>query len=191
MILLEVNAQSLADMKTLIDREVSPASSRSWPIPACSWLTMARCQGDARCRRQWRQDLRARGERTGHSSPDAVAAGHTSPKHQMLMRPTLNWRKCRFTSFTSGRRGARRRDRSHSGSSRNLPALSVPHERGIRPALNDAAKYVMTPPLRDTHHQRQLWRGLRTDDLQVVSTDHCTFCFNELRHQIFETARPR
>jgi dihydropyrimidinase len=24
-----------------------------------------------------------------------------------------------------------------------------------------------------------LWRGLRTDDLQVVSTDHCPFCFNE------------
>jgi len=43
----------------------------------------------------------------------------------------------------------------------------------------DAAKYVMTPPLRDAHHQRQLWRGLRTDDLQVVSTDHCPFCFNE------------
>jgi dihydropyrimidinase len=37
----------------------------------------------------------------------------------------------------------------------------------------------MTPPLRDAHHQRQLWRGLRTDDLQVVSTDHCPFCFNE------------
>jgi dihydropyrimidinase len=37
----------------------------------------------------------------------------------------------------------------------------------------------MTPPLRDHNHQNQLWRGLRTDDLQVVSTDHCPFCFNE------------
>ena len=24
-----------------------------------------------------------------------------------------------------------------------------------------------------------LWRGLRTDDLSVVSTDHCSFCFKE------------
>jgi dihydropyrimidinase len=37
----------------------------------------------------------------------------------------------------------------------------------------------MTPPLRTHHHQTQLWRGLKTDDLQVVSTDHCPFCFNE------------
>ena len=76
-----------------------------------------------------------------------------------------------------GRRGARRRDRSHSGSCRNLPALSV-NEEYDRPGF-DAAKYVMTPPLRDAQHQRQLWRGLRTDDLQVVATDPCTFCFNE------------
>jgi dihydropyrimidinase len=37
----------------------------------------------------------------------------------------------------------------------------------------------MTPPLRDAAHQRHLWRGLRTNDLQVISTDHCPFCFNE------------
>src|SRR5438132_594625 len=43
----------------------------------------------------------------------------------------------------------------------------------------EGAKYVMTPPLRTSAHQEALWRGLRTDDLQVVSTDHCPFCFNE------------
>ena len=138
--------------------------------------------------------MRARGERTGHSSPDAVAAGHTSPKHHMLTRPTLNWRKCRFTSFTSRPPRPRRRDRSHSGSCRNLPAhyLFLTNEEYDRPGF-DAAKYVMTPPLRDAHHQRQLWRGLRTDDLQVVSTDHCTFCFNEQPYGIkySKTARPR
>jgi dihydropyrimidinase len=37
----------------------------------------------------------------------------------------------------------------------------------------------MTPPLRNEAHQEALWRGLKTDDLQVVSTDHCPFCFNE------------
>jgi dihydropyrimidinase len=43
----------------------------------------------------------------------------------------------------------------------------------------EGAKYVMTPPLRDKSNQDQLWRGLRGDDLQVVSTDHCPFCFKE------------
>ncbi len=37
----------------------------------------------------------------------------------------------------------------------------------------------MTPPLRTHEHQTALWRGLRTNDLQVISTDHCPFCFNE------------
>ncbi|WP_031065029.1 dihydropyrimidinase [Streptomyces sp. NRRL WC-3742] len=41
----------------------------------------------------------------------------------------------------------------------------------------EGAKYVCSTPLRPREHQEALWRGLRTDDLQVVSTDHCPFCF--------------
>ncbi|MCK1797209.1 dihydropyrimidinase [Streptomyces sp. XM4193] len=40
------------------------------------------------------------------------------------------------------------------------------------------AKYVCSTPLRPSEHQASLWRGLRTNDLQVVSTDHCPFCFS-------------
>jgi dihydropyrimidinase len=43
----------------------------------------------------------------------------------------------------------------------------------------EGAKYVMTPPLRDKENQERLWRGLRGDDLQVISTDHCPFCYKE------------
>jgi dihydropyrimidinase len=43
----------------------------------------------------------------------------------------------------------------------------------------EGAKYVMTPPLRDRSNQEQLWKGLRGNDLQVISTDHCPFCFKE------------
>jgi dihydropyrimidinase len=43
----------------------------------------------------------------------------------------------------------------------------------------EGAKYVLTPPLRDKRHQDELWKGLRMDDLQVISTDHCPFCFKE------------
>src|ERR1039457_3087551 len=41
----------------------------------------------------------------------------------------------------------------------------------------EGAKYVFTPPLREKHHLPKLWKGLRQDHLQVVSTDHCPFCF--------------
>jgi dihydropyrimidinase len=43
----------------------------------------------------------------------------------------------------------------------------------------EGAKYVASPPLRPVEHQAQLWRGLRTNDLSIVSTDHCPFCFVE------------
>ncbi|RKE06440.1 dihydropyrimidinase [Catellatospora citrea] len=45
----------------------------------------------------------------------------------------------------------------------------------------EGAKWVCSTPLRSKHesHQRDLWRGLRTNDLAVVSTDHCPFCFKE------------
>ncbi len=43
----------------------------------------------------------------------------------------------------------------------------------------DGAKYVFTPPLRERRNQPKLWDGLRKDNLQVVSTDHCPFCFED------------
>ncbi len=51
-----------------------------------------------------------------------------------------------------------------------------------RPGL-DGARRICSPPLRERArgHQETLWRGLRTDDLSVVSTDHCPFCDAEKR----------
>jgi len=43
----------------------------------------------------------------------------------------------------------------------------------------EGAKFVASPPLREKSHQGALWQGLRTNDLSVVSTDHCPFCFVE------------
>ncbi len=43
----------------------------------------------------------------------------------------------------------------------------------------EGAKYVCSPPLRPVRHQAELWKGLRQDDLQVVSTDHCPFDYKE------------
>jgi len=43
----------------------------------------------------------------------------------------------------------------------------------------EGAKYVFTPPLRPREHQPKLWDGLKHDHLQVVSTDHCPFCFKD------------
>ena len=43
----------------------------------------------------------------------------------------------------------------------------------------EGAKYVFTPPLREKENLPKLWDGLKHDHLQVVSTDHCPFCFED------------
>ncbi len=61
-------------------------------------------------------------------------------------------------------------------------AETCPHYLTLDSSLYDqegfeGAKYVLTPPLREKWHQDVLWNGLKRGDLQVVSTDHCTFRF--------------
>jgi dihydropyrimidinase len=45
----------------------------------------------------------------------------------------------------------------------------------------EGAKWVCSTPLRSRHepHRADLWRGLKTNDLAVVSTDHCPFCMKD------------
>jgi dihydropyrimidinase len=56
--------------------------------------------------------------------------------------------------------------------------LFLSHEDMEKPNF-EGAKYVCSPPIRPAYHSPKLWNGLRTDDLSVVSTDHCPFCFVE------------
>jgi dihydropyrimidinase len=67
---------------------------------------------------------------------------------------------------------------------RGLPAFAETCPQYLLLSLEDVAdlgwegaKYVFTPPLRERRNQPKLWDGLRNDHLQVVSTDHCPFCF--------------
>ncbi|MFV0252145.1 MAG: dihydropyrimidinase [Beutenbergiaceae bacterium] len=45
----------------------------------------------------------------------------------------------------------------------------------------EGAKWVCSTPLRSREegHQHAMWQGLRTNDLQMVSTDHCPFCMKD------------
>ncbi len=45
----------------------------------------------------------------------------------------------------------------------------------------EGAKWVCSTPLRTKHehHQTDLWKGLRLNELAIVSTDHCPFCFKD------------
>lgn len=39
----------------------------------------------------------------------------------------------------------------------------------------EGAKYVISPPLRESSDQEALWKALREKEIQTVSTDHCAF----------------
>ncbi|WP_168626589.1 MULTISPECIES: dihydropyrimidinase [unclassified Cryobacterium] len=45
----------------------------------------------------------------------------------------------------------------------------------------EGAKWVCSTPLRSREegHQNHMWHSLRTNDLQMVSTDHCPFCMKD------------
>jgi len=45
----------------------------------------------------------------------------------------------------------------------------------------EGAKWVCSTPIRSRHdgHQHAMWQSLRTNDIQMVSTDHCPFCMKD------------
>lgn len=128
---------------------------------------------------------------------EALAAGHSIPKYHALTRPALmegeaTHRAIRLAELAQAplyivhlsaaealATVAEARDRGVPAHAETCPHYLFLTQKEYERAGFEPAKYVMTPPLRDDNHQAMLWRGLNTNDLQVISTDHCPFCFNE------------
>jgi dihydropyrimidinase len=71
------------------------------------------------------------------------------------------------------------RDRGQSVFAETCPQYLFLSDADLAREGFEGAKFVCSPPLRPEGTHVDLWRGLRTDDLSVVSTDHCPFCFKE------------
>ncbi|MBE9059520.1 dihydropyrimidinase [cf. Phormidesmis sp. LEGE 11477] len=128
---------------------------------------------------------------------EALAAGNTSPKFHQLTRPRLMEGEATHRAIRIAELAEVPVYIVHLSAKEALDAVVEARDRGIHAFAEtcphylfldnsqydhpgfESAKYVMTPPLRDHHCQHELWRGLRFDDLQIVATDHCPFCFNE------------
>jgi dihydropyrimidinase len=128
---------------------------------------------------------------------EALAQGNTSPKYHALTRPQIMEAEASHRAIRLAELAEIPVYLVHLSAEEALDAVVEARDRGIpafaetcphylfltideydRPGF-EGAKYVMTPPLRTHKCQHALWRGLRFDDLQIVSTDHCPFCFNE------------
>jgi dihydropyrimidinase len=128
---------------------------------------------------------------------EALAQGNSSPKYHALTRPGILEAEATHRAIRLAELAEVPVYMVHLSAKEALESVVEARDRGIpafaetcphyllltiaeydRPGF-EAAKYVMTPPLRGHDCQQSLWRGLKFDDLQVVSTDHCPFCFNE------------
>lgn len=125
----------------------------------------------------------------------ALARGETAPKYHSLTRPEIaeaeGTNRALMLAEMAGcpvyivhLSAPRALGRVTEARDRGLPAYAETCPQYLFASFDDlaqegfeGAKFVCTPPLRPRHMQEELWRGLKTNDLQVVSTDHCPFCF--------------
>lgn len=127
----------------------------------------------------------------------ALAKGHREPKYHALTRPALAESEATFRAIKLAQMANVPVYIVHLSASEALEEVTRARSEGIyvfaetcpqylflsydnyeEPGFN-GAKYVMSPPLRAQEKQRDLWRGLAFNQLQVVSTDHCPFCMKE------------
>lgn len=126
----------------------------------------------------------------------ALAEGRTAPKYHALTRPTVAEAEGVHRAIAIAEMAespvyivhlssADALNQVREARDRGLPAFAETCPQYLFLSIDDygddfeGAKYVMTPALREKWNQDELWKGLRMDDLQVVSTDHCPFCMKE------------
>ena len=127
----------------------------------------------------------------------AIAAGRTDPVYHGLTRPPELEGEATHRAITLAKVAECPLYIVHLSAAQALEAVAEARDRGqnvfaetcpqyLYLSLDDlarpdfeGAKFVCSPPLRTPEHSSALWRGLRTNDLCVVSTDHCPFCFKE------------
>jgi dihydropyrimidinase len=127
----------------------------------------------------------------------ALAEGKRAPKYHALTRPTTAEAEATARAIALAEMAGApvyivhlscndALEKVREARDRGLPAYAETCPQYLYLSLEnmdapgfEGAKYVFTPPLREKWHQEKLWQGLAHDTLQVVSTDHCPFCFKE------------
>src|SRR5436190_3240595 len=126
----------------------------------------------------------------------ALEKGHTAPKYHALTRPTVAEAEGVHRAIAIAEMAespvyivhlscADALNQVREARDRGIPAFAETCPQYLFLSIDDygedfnGAKYVMTPPLREKWNQAELWKGLKMDDLQVISTDHCPFCMKE------------
>jgi dihydropyrimidinase len=130
----------------------------------------------------------------------ALGRGETDPKFHSLTRPVEMEEEATHRAIMLARVAKAPLYIVHMSAKEAVTAVAEARDRGAnvfgetcpqylylsleehlsRPGFEGAA-YVCSTPLRsrDDGHHDALWNALRTNDLSIVSTDHCPFCMKD------------
>ena len=201
MVVADVDAQVLIDMKTLMTREGVTSFKLFTAYPGVLMVDDGTLM----------KAMQVAGEDGGQVSvhcengyiiqnlvEQAVAAGNLAPKYHHLTRPAIaegeaTSRVIRIAELTGTPLYI-----VHLTAKQALEAVTDAKQRGVpvhaetcthylflttdeydKPGF-EGAKAILSPPLRGPEHIEALWGGLRTGDLDVVATDHCPFTYEDV-----------
>jgi dihydropyrimidinase len=129
----------------------------------------------------------------------AIARGETDPIHHSVTRPPITEAEATHRAIALAELAGAPLYVVHMSAKEAVAEVAAARDRGLnvfgetcpqylylgwnnlREPGFEGAKYVCSTPVRNWEegHQAAMWQGLATNDLQVVSTDHCPFCMND------------
>ena len=210
MIVLDAGAATLAEMKTLVEREGISSFKFFMAYPGAlmleddalfSAMRTAAAVGALSCVHA------ENGPVIQALVQAALAQGHTAPRHHALTRPALLEGEAAQRAIDLAELAQAPLYVVHLSTAQALQAVQRARRRGLPVfaetcpqylLLDDSvyesegfegAKYVMSPPIRPASHGLQLWHGLQTGDIQTVATDHCAFTYGEQPHGLRHSKR--
>jgi dihydropyrimidinase len=137
----------------------------------------------------------------------AIARGETDPVYHSITRPPITEAEATHRVIAYAELAGAPLYIVHMSAKEAVAEVAMARDRGanvfgetcpqylflgwnnLREPDFEGAKYVCSTPVRDWEqgHQEALWKYLATNDLQIVSTDHCPFCMGD--HPVLGTQK--
>ena len=210
MIAGEINEQSLSDMDVLIDRGCT-SFKLFMAYPGVFYSDdgdILRAMQKAAATDSMIMMHAENGMAIDVLREQALERGETDPVHHSLTRPAVTESEAVHRAIVLSELAGAHLYVVHMSAKQAVEEIAEARDRGLPVFAEtcpqylflsvedhvssegfEGAKYVCSTPIRPSEegHQEALWMGLATNDLQVVSTDHCPFCMDD--HPVLGTQK--
>lgn len=126
-----------------------------------------------------------------------VSEGKVEPKYHPISRPPVTEEEATGRAIRTAKmvgapilivhvsaKGALKeiadaKNRGESVYAETCPHFLILDEAVYDQPIEEAAKYVVTPPIRTEEHREALWSAIKAGTVSLVSSDHCAFSIDE------------